>query len=115
MPFDSQSRIFAFPASALQNLQAITELHGEELSDMPANPSSPRRLCIVGGIDREGSSDLRSTCYMETAAPIPLIDGRFAYSGHWSLSLIDAVNAGQIEAEELSEEQFKSLILSLDP
>jgi hypothetical protein len=110
MHFESTSRILAFPASAIGAAGHLTELYGAELPTVPLLPDSPVVRCLVGGLDREGSNDLRGLELGTTAITTPLSDGRHAYAGYWTVAAMEAVAQGIVEAEEITEEQFKSLL-----
>lgn len=107
--FDTTPRFFAFPLHELESIGELITLYGSDLKDTPKDPNSPTTRCLAGGIDREGSTDLRSMDYPTTATTVPLIDGRHAALGCWTLAIIEAVTLGEIEAEELTLEEFKSL------
>lgn len=107
--FDNAPRIYAFPVSELGNLAELVGTYGAELPDTPKDPASPTTRCLCGGLDREGSDDLRALKLGTTATTIPLTDGRHAFLGYWTLAAVEAVQSGNIEAEEKSPEQFAAL------
>lgn len=109
MPFDSQKRYLAFSASTLANVDHLRETYGENANISPNKPSGEKNtlLCYI---DRDGSDDMRAATLGETARPIVLTDGRYCLGGYWVESVIDAFNGGEIEGEELTFEQVKSLI-----
>ena len=107
--FETSPRILAFPAIVLEQVSALTEAYGAALPLVPKKPDSTLVVCLAGGLDREGSDDLRALDFPTTATTIALTDGRHAYMGYWSKAAISAVNNGVVEAEELTIEQLKSL------
>lgn len=107
--FEKTPRIFAFPLSELARLSALVLAYGADLPLVPTKPDSPVIRCVAGGLDRAGSDDLRGLDFPTTANALPLADGRFAFSGCWSLALVDALQSGVVTGEELSISQFQSL------
>lgn len=107
--FDATTRFFAFPLAELGRIGELVAAYGSDLNDTPKDPNSPTTRCLAGGLDREGSTDLRSMDYPTTATTVQLIDGRHAAIGCWTLAIMEAVTLGEIEAEELTLEEFKSL------
>ena len=107
--FETSPRILAFPAIVLDQVSALTEAYGAALPLVPKKPDSPLTVCLAGGLDREGSDDLRALDFPTTANTTALTDGRHAYMGYWSKAAIAAVNNGDVEAEELTLEQLQSL------
>ena len=107
--FDTTPRFFAFPLHELESIGEFVAMYGSELKDTPKDPNSPTTRCLAGGLDREGSTDLRSMDYPTTATTVLLIDGRHAALGCWTNAIIEAVTAGAVEAEELTLEEFQSL------
>ena len=109
--FDTDSRIYAFPISELARVDELVMLYGADLSDVPKRADSPVTRCIAGGLDREGSDDLRSLTHPTTATTTLLTDGRHAYAAYWSLALIQAVQDGEAIAQELTPAELQNLRL----
>ena len=107
--FDTTPRIFAFPVAELLRIGELVALYGSALPDTPKQANSQLTRSIAGGLDREGSTDLRSIKYPTTASATLLTDGRYASEGYWTLAVLDAVVSGDVLAEELTREQFQAL------
>tara|TARA_R110000868_G_scaffold360679_1_gene622728 strand:+ start:1764 stop:2114 length:351 start_codon:yes stop_codon:yes gene_type:complete len=107
--FDTTPRFFAFPLSELGRIGELVAAYGAGLPDTPKDPASPTTVCLAGGLDREGSDDLRSMDYPTTASTVPLTDGRHASLGCWTNAILTAVAGGEVIAEELTAGQFTSL------
>jgi hypothetical protein len=111
--FETLPRILAFPVTQLASVSLLTDQLGAYLSATPAKPDSPQILCLAGGLDRDGSTELRGLLLGQTATTTPLSDGRHAFSGYWTHSAIQAVTDDIVNAQELTQEQFALLIPSI--
>jgi hypothetical protein len=107
--FDTTPRFFAFPLAELGRIGELVAAYGSDLPDTPKDPNSPTTRCLAGGFDREGSTDLRSMDYPTTATTVPLIDGRHAALGCWTLAILTALASGDVVADELTLGEFQSL------
>jgi hypothetical protein len=115
MSFDTQERIFAFPLATLGQIGQLVADYGASLPVCPLRPNRGTIRCIAGGLDREGSTDLRALSHPTTASTTPLTDGRHAYSARWTLSILDAVQSGNVLGDEITPEQFDALRYQSDP
>lgn len=107
--FSKQPRIYAFTQQAVAAALADESIHAP-LKTMPLRADSETIMCIAGGRDQTGGSlVLRALLYPGTATLTPLTDGRLAYRGYWTLAAIAAVEAGAIDASELTENEFAEL------
>ena len=105
--FDKQPRVLAFDAAVIADVIADESLHAP-LPEVPRRPNSRMVPCICGGRDQtDGPLVLRALLYPGTATVTPLTDGRVAYRGYWTLTVLAAVD--EYNAEELSDETFASL------
>ena len=107
--FDNAPRTFAFPLTELVRLDGLVTIYGADLPDVPKRTDSPTTRCLCGGLDREGSDDLRSLDHPTTASTTPLTDGRHAYRAYWSLALLAALDSGDVTGEELTDAQLAAL------
>ena len=90
-------------------LPELVSLYGAELPERPKDPDSPKVRTLAGGLDREGSDDLRALKHPATATTTPLTDGRHAYSAYWSLAILEAIQDGSVDGEELTAEKLYAL------
>lgn len=113
--YSTQSKTMAFPASELSRLSHLLATYGSNLPYAPLKPNSPLQRCIVGGRDQEeGELILRSLSYPTTASTTPLADGRHAFTGYWSLSILAAVETGNVIASEITPEQLSDLTPAIE-
>ena len=110
MSFDVQPRTLAFTAGTMQAVLADETLH-HPLPEAPMRADSRMVPCVCGGRDQtDGPLVLRALLYPGTAQVTPLLDGRFAYTGYWSLGVLAAMESGVYEAEELTPEELVALL-----
>lgn len=110
MSFDTQPRTLAFTAATMQAVLADESLHAP-LPEAPLRPGSRVVPCVCGGRDQTGEPlVLRALLYPGTAQVTPLADGRFAFTGHWSLAVLAAMQSGEYVAEELTAEELAALL-----
>lgn len=112
MKTESHSRIMAFPAFEMANLDAYREAYGVDLPES-ARPDAPTHKCLLGHYDGQ-SGIIRAGEMPTTVSARTLTDGRYAVSGCWSIPLRDAWKAGDVQAEELTVEQLQSLTPQTD-
>lgn len=113
--FDSTYRIFAFNVADLTRIEALRKSYGAELPLVPLDSSRGTVKTLIGGIDREGSDDLRAEQFGVSAGVTMLRDGRAAKGGYWTRALIKALKTGLVLAEELTAEQFAELSPKSEP
>jgi hypothetical protein len=104
------SQIVAVPVSLLGQLSEALAEYGAELPIKPADPNSETVVTLLGHLDREGSEDLRAGELGVSVSGQPLIDGRLAFSGHWSTAFLAAIgtDARLAGVEILTAEQYQA-------
>ena len=105
--FSDDWKWFAFPASL--DLPAVMAAYAAPAADN--GEVFPTLLC---GWDDAEHSRKRGMALGSTAPIIPLSDGRLGSAGLPTLALLAAWQAGEIEGEVLTEEQFRNLQIQSD-
>lgn len=106
MKFSTTFKTFAFPTSLVDSLPALVEQYGEEAQDALLTVKT-----LACGWDDSEHTRLRALRFPSTVSLTDLIDGRKAYTALWSLSLLDAIDKGEIpDITELTQEQLAELI-----
>ena len=105
--FQTTWRYAAFPASVLGNIAALIDAYGAMATD-----KSETFKTLLCGWDDAAQTQMRGMALGSTAPMIALTDGRYGTGGLWSEAVVAAWQANEIEAEELTEEQFKALMLT---
>jgi hypothetical protein len=108
--FDTSPRFIAFSPSMLSEIPGLLEAYGAELPITPLDPQSPFTKCLAGG--RDQSDDpliLRALALGQTAIPQTLTDGRLCFLGYWTLAALSAVTSGEVDAEEITEAEYRAL------
>ena len=108
MPFNQQKRYFAFAASVLADADALREEYGDIANTAPDHKGEDVKTLLCG-LDNSDTGKLRASVLGVTAIPLKLSDGRYCLGGFWAQSVIDAFESGDIEGEELTAEEVKSL------
>lgn len=109
MPFDTTERYFAFPQTLLANADKVRTVYGSFGNTAPT-ADGKRKKTLLCGLDNHDTGKLRALVLGVDAIPIPLSDGRLFLSGYWSDKVIAAFESGEIEGEELTIEEVKSLM-----
>lgn len=109
MSFDTTFKYFAFDASVLGNASSLRDDFGEFASTAP-DAKGENIKTLLCGLDNAETGALRAIVLGETAQPLILTDGRYCLGGYWSDALMEEVDAGNIDCEELTEAQLKSLM-----
>jgi hypothetical protein len=89
--FSDTAQILAVPVALLDQLPDALAEYGSALPLRPADPESPTVVTLLGHLDREGSPDLRAGELGVSVTGQPLLDGRLAFSGHWSAAFLAAL------------------------
>ena len=108
MPFNQQKRYFAFTASVLANAEALRDEYGDIANTAPDHNGRDVKTLLCG-LDNSDTGKYRAATLGVTAVPIQLSDGRYCLGGYWSIDVINAFEADEIEGEEITEEQVKAL------
>jgi len=108
MLFNQQKRYLAFAPPVLADADSLREEYGAIANTAPDHKGEDIKtlLCCL---DNSDTGKLRAMVLGVTAVPIALVDGRFCLGGFWSQAVIDAFESGEIEGEELTVEEVKSL------
>jgi len=109
--YDTAPRFLAFAPAILGQMPAIMAAHASDLPEVPLDANSPLVRCIAGGRDQQADPlILRALRLGKTAIPQNLSDGRMAFCGFWTLSVLSAVQSGDIAAQEITEAEYLSLL-----
>jgi hypothetical protein len=108
MPFDTTYRYFAFDPALLNDVGTLRESMGD-LADTAPDHNGEQVQTLLCGLDNAETGKLRAIQLGTTAQPITLTDGRIALGGYWTEAVIAAFEAGQIDGEELTEAEVKTL------
>jgi hypothetical protein len=103
--FQTTWRWAAFPASVPGNIGALIEAYGA----MATDKGETFKTLLCGWDDAE-QTQMRGMALGSTAPMLGLTDGRYGTGGLWSEAIVAAWQANEIEAEELTEEEFKALM-----
>jgi len=106
--FNDTFRYLGFPASVLANADALREEYGDIANTAPDHNGEDINTLLCG-LDNSDTGKLCAMVLGVTAVPIALVDGRYCLGGYWSQAVIDAFESGEIEGEELTVEEVKSL------
>lgn len=109
--YDTTPRFLAFAPAILGQMPAIMAAHGRSLPEVPLDPESLLVRCIAGGRDQQADPlILRALRLGKTAIPQRLSDGRMAFCGYWTLSVLSAIESGDIAAQEITEAEYLQLL-----
>jgi hypothetical protein len=108
MSFDTTVRYFAFDAALLADAETLRGSLGDLASTAPDHNGQDVQTLLCG-LDNADTGKLRALVLGQTAIPLTLTDGRLCLGGHWATGVKAAFEGGQIEGEELTAEQVKSL------
>jgi len=108
MPFNQQKRYLAFAPSVLANADALREEYGAIANTAPDHNGEDIKTLLCG-LDNSDTGKLCAMVLGVTAVPIALSDGRYCLGGYWSDAIIGAFESGEIDGEELTVEEVKSL------
>jgi len=106
MPFDSTYRYLAFDAALLNRVGALRDELGDLAETRAGNGQVKTLLC---GPDNSDKGSIRAGVLRSTIVPVNLSDGRLCIGGYWSLAVIAKFKSGEIDGEELTADQVKSL------
>ena len=109
MPFNPQKRYLAFAPSVLANADDLREEYGAIANTAPDHKGGEDIKTLLCGLDNSDTGKLRASILGVTAIPLQLTDGRYCLGGFWSQAVIDAFESGEIDGEELTVEEVKSL------
>lgn len=108
MSFDNTYRYFAFSSTILQSANALRDKLGDLASTAPDRGGESVKTLLCG-LDNSDTGKLRALILGHTAMPIHLSDGRICFGGYWAQGAVDEFLNGNIEGEEISAGQVKSL------
>ena len=107
--FDDQFKYLAFSASTLANVDNLRDEFGAMASTAPDHKDGEIIKTLLCGMDNSDTGKYRAATLGVDAVPIQLSDGRYCLGGHWSIDVINAFEADEIEGEEITVEQVKAL------
>lgn len=107
--FDTQKRYLAFGAELLADIDNIRDEFGATASTAPDHKGGEIIKTLLCGLDNSDTGKYRAATLGVTAIPMQLSDGRYFLGGYWSIDVINAFEANEIEGEELTVEQVKAL------
>jgi hypothetical protein len=102
--FSNKWKWFAFSSNLINQLPTIISNYGAVAQD-----GSEIYVTVLCGWDDTEQTRKRGVAFGTTASILSCKDGRLRAAGLPSLALIDAWENGEIEAQELTEEEFIEL------
>ena len=108
MSFDTTYRYFAFSPVILASATALRDGFGDLANTAPDAKGVEVRTLLCG-LDNSDTGKLRALTLGVTAVPLVLTDGRYCLGGFWTDAVIAAFESGEIDGDELTVEEVKSL------
>jgi hypothetical protein len=101
--FEDSYRWVAFPAGLTGSIDQLVAAYGA-----PASDAGRVFVTLLCGWDDKEQTRKQALEFSTTAGIQTLSDGRKGAAGLWSKALVALWQAGHIEAEELTEDQFRA-------
>lgn len=111
MHFDSQYRYLSFRHDVLASADQLRDAYGAMANTAP-DSSGELVKTLLCSRDKAESETLRALELGVTAVPIPLSNGSYCLGGFWSKTVIAAFESGEINGEELTANEVKTLSLT---
>lgn len=112
--FDATIRYFAFGPALLAAATSMRAKYGAHGNTAPGHKKGINIQTLLCGPDNADTGKLRAMTLGVDAIPITLTDGRHVLGGYWTVAAVEAFGAGELDGEEITELEVRTLMPTVE-